>query len=71
MVLRNLHAGNLPDIPPTIDETGISPQSIILKIHVYVGAEDQLVGGRKHVKKVEMLLMEKYIINKGHSFPLH
>lgn len=39
---------------------------IILKIHVYAGAGDQLVGGRNHVKKVVMLLLEKYI-NKGHS----
>lgn len=39
---------------------------IIIKIHLYAGAGDQLVGGRNHVKKVVMLLMEKYL-NKGHS----
>ncbi|KAL0859819.1 hypothetical protein ABMA27_014003 [Loxostege sticticalis] len=39
---------------------------IILKIHLYAGSGDQLVGGRNHVKKVVNLLMEQYI-NKGHS----
>lgn len=39
---------------------------IIQKIHLYAGAGDQLVGGRNHVKKVVILLMEKYV-NKGHS----
>lgn len=39
---------------------------IVLKIHVYAGAQDKLVGGKKHVQKVVMLLMEKYI-GVGHS----
>lgn len=43
------------------DENGI-----VLKIHVYAGAADQLVGGRNDVQKVVMLLMDKFI-NKGHS----
>lgn len=39
---------------------------IIQKIHLYAGSGDQTVGGRNHVNKVVMLLLEKYI-NKGHS----
>uniref|UniRef100_A0A2H1W8J9 SFRICE_024824 n=1 Tax=Spodoptera frugiperda TaxID=7108 RepID=A0A2H1W8J9_SPOFR len=39
---------------------------IIQKIHLYAGSGDQVVGGRNHVNKVVMLLLEKYV-NKGHS----
>ncbi|XP_045456049.1 piggyBac transposable element-derived protein 4-like [Melitaea cinxia] len=42
---------------------------IILKIHVYAGSKDQLVGGRNHVKKVIKLLMQKYL-DKGHALYL-
>ncbi|XP_039753926.1 piggyBac transposable element-derived protein 4-like [Pararge aegeria] len=39
---------------------------LVIKIHLYAGSGDQLVGGKNHVKKVVMLLIEKYL-NKGHS----
>lgn len=37
-----------------------------MKIHLYAGAQDVVVGGRDHVKKILRLLTEKYL-NAGHS----
>ncbi|XP_046970772.1 piggyBac transposable element-derived protein 4-like [Vanessa cardui] len=39
---------------------------ICMKIHLYAGAQDNVVGGRDHVKKVLRLLTQNYL-NVGHS----
>ncbi|XP_050551705.1 piggyBac transposable element-derived protein 4-like [Spodoptera frugiperda] len=39
---------------------------ICMKIHLYAGSQDQVVGGKDHVKKVMRVLMSNYV-HKGHS----